>query len=100
MPLESYRRNGKLKVRNNYKDGEVDGKLEEFLPNGRLFRKVYFKNGEEISPNYFYSNGKLIAQGFFKNDKRDGLWKFFRSNGKLKSKKTYRNGEVISSEKF
>ena len=65
----SYYKNGQLKSKENYKDGNLDGPLEGY-----------------------YSNGQLEVRGNFKDGRKDGQEKYFDEEGNITKTKEYKDG--------
>jgi len=80
--IEHQNSNGKL-------DGEVD-----FYINGKITRKVAFKNGllDGWTINY-YANGEIQKKSYYKDNKKDSIEFTYYSNGKIKSKESFKNGK-------
>ena len=70
--VETYYENGKLKSRENYKDGNLDG-----------LREVW------------HMNGKLKSRETYKDDKLDGLYETWYDNGKPCSRANYKDGVAV-----
>ena len=49
-PFESYYKNGELKEKGTYKDGEWDGLVESYYENGQLKTKATYKDDERDGP--------------------------------------------------
>ena len=67
----SYNNDGQLEYREHFKDGKVDGLVEEYHENGQLKVRTNYKDG-----------------------KRDGLRETFDVNGNPVSKGNYTDGEL------
>lgn len=114
----SFSENGNVLFKLNYKNGMLDGVLNEFTESGVPVSEIIYKNNiidgtfkqyypdgnpKEISmyskgkkngtENLFYPNGKRMSVGEYKNGTRDGLWKYYYNTGKRKSEGRYKNGK-------
>jgi len=67
-----YFKNGKPKIKGNYKDGKLDGKWEEY-----------------------HKNGHLKSQGNYIDGNKDGEWTDFNKNGELIKKVSWNEGKQI-----
>ncbi len=54
-PFESYLKNGQLKSKANYKDGENNGLYERYHDNGQLHYKTNYKDGK-LNGDWKYYN--------------------------------------------
>ena len=65
----SFRENGQLESKVNYKDGKKDGFHESFYEKRQLRSKENHKDGKKhgLSERY-HENGQLAFKGCFKND--------------------------------
>ncbi len=97
----------KLKLKEHYVHGKLDGLSEKWNCNGRhyLVRSTEYKKGKEdgISrtyDNYNFKNGKLVSVETYKNGKKDGISKQYHSDGKLCCLNTYKNGILEGESKF
>ncbi len=108
----------------NYKDGEIDGEIIEYYPDGKIQYKVNFIDGKkqgksityyhsgkiDVEKNYidnkldgaykeYHFNGQLFKEGNNIDGMSEGIWKTYYSNGQLESEKTYTKGEINGIEK-
>ena len=71
-----------------------EGQVLYYHPNGKLFHKANYKNGElQGKRDIYYETGELKERGRYVKGKRNGIWKTFYKNGKIESKGKYTNGE-------
>ena len=67
-----------------------DGPWIAYHPNGQLWAKGTYKDGELDGPYVsYYENGQLEKQGTFKDGKMDGPWVYYYENGQLRSEGIY-----------
>ena len=69
--------NGKIKTRNHYSNGLLNGVYESFRKTGQL----------EIKGKY--TNGKI-----------DGIWQWYDKNDQIVEERTYKNNVVLKEEFF
>jgi len=89
----------KLKVREHYHHGQLDGLSEEWRCMGKhyLIRSTEYKNGkkdgiEKIYDDINHRDGSLYSSIRYKNGKKHGVSKIYHSKGKLCCLDTYKNG--------
>ena len=93
-----------------YKDGKRIGELKEFYRNGKLKVRQYYKNDTLNDSAFFYhENGKLKYFQYMKDFKKNGTWKKYNEDGKVyeeinfkddylngySTTYTYRSGKVL-----
>ena len=71
--VKTYRDNGRLRAKLNYKNGKRHGLCEEWDKNGQIFYRANYENGE------FH-----------------GLYEEWDENSQLCSRVNYKNGEIVS----
>jgi hypothetical protein len=87
-------REGKVRVRENLKNGLREGLFERYLENGTLTYRANYKEGKYDGLSETYrDNGTLMLRQNYKNDKLDGLVYIYSRNGMLSSLWDYKNGE-------
>ena len=96
---ETFHTNGKLKSRTNYQSindgGKRNGLWETYRENGQLYDKANFKDGELHGLWETHNeNGQLNRKGNWKDGKRHGLKEHYYENGQLKRKENYKDGEL------
>ena len=106
----TFHKNGSLAKIKTYKEGEFNGKYEEFHFNGQKLASAHFEtdNISDTAVRYYsngnlrltiildslqngkllryYKNGKLHVEGQFTKGLRSGDWKTYNSKGELVSK--------------
>lgn len=87
--------NGKIARKMTYRNGELEGELEEYHANGQLLSKGTFKAGEEHGRiEDLYSNGKPFEVRDHIEGERHGEFLRYWDNGQLRDKLIYVNGNV------
>jgi antitoxin component YwqK of YwqJK toxin-antitoxin module len=68
-------------------------RIERF-ENGAISRRVQIANGEKqgLMTDY-YPDGRLLAERWFKDDRQDGRTVIYYSSGKIKEAQYYQHGE-------
>ena len=86
----TFRKNGLLQSRINYKDGKQEGLFEMFYANGRLQSRFNMKDGKKDGlSEVFWGNGQFKTRTNFKGGRKDGL-----------SERATENGEVVRTENW
>jgi antitoxin component YwqK of YwqJK toxin-antitoxin module len=58
----------------NFKNGEYEGELKEWYPNGQMYKDFNYENGYESGMQSAWEiNGKLLANYDVKNGRKYGL---------------------------
>ena len=79
-----FRDDGQLEFRENYREGVLDGLVENFHENGQIDMRGNWRDGKEEGLfEGFWDDGKLRSKGNYKDGKTDGLWDGFWDNGQL-----------------
>lgn len=96
-----YYRDGKILskgfIKSLGKDREYTGKHLSFHRNGKLAKKVFYNNDNELHGKLIalFDNGKRNYTGSFTKGNPKGLWKYYHYNGNLASKFYYDiNGDI------
>lgn len=91
----SYHSNGKLSKKCNYKNGELDGEWLEYYENGNLKEELMYKEGIPIG-NYivYHKNGNVAIKCNYDNGKLNGEYVKYYENNKIAVKCSYKNGEL------
>jgi antitoxin component YwqK of YwqJK toxin-antitoxin module len=85
---------GRPKLWREVKDGFADGLWMEWLENGNLRYRAYWKKGKGDGLwQYFHDNGKLRSEGFYSEDLAEGVHYEWHDNGQLRVKRIYRNNK-------
>lgn len=97
----------KLKLKEHYVHGKLDGLSEKWNCDGRhyLMHSIAYKNGKKDGicrtyDSWNFKNGKLFSVETYKNGKKNGVSKQYHSNGKLCCLNTYKNGILEGESKF
>ena len=90
---EEYYKNGALKAKASFKDG--NGYREEYDEKGTLRKKSFYMNGKLDGYTEEYDeNGVLRKKSLYKNGKLDGYTEEYDENGVLRKKSFYKKGEL------
>ena len=85
----TYYPNGKITEEIGYKNGIKEGENNYYSPDGILLKKLLHENGELHGPiSYYDANGNVVIEGNYMEGKKKGLWKY------------YKNGKVVLEETF
>ena len=95
-----YYKNGNVKRSIEYKNGILDGVVENFREDGKL---IHMETWKEKSLHGFFKTydekNDSISTGFFNNLHESGEWKTYDKNGVLVSKLVFDDkGNLISKE--
>ena len=82
--------NGRIKVRGQTKDGEVNGKWEHFYSNGKLERNSQNRIGKLVSLKVWLPDGQPCPHS--QVEKGNGIWNMYEEDGTLKERRTFRDG--------
>jgi antitoxin component YwqK of YwqJK toxin-antitoxin module len=83
--------NGRLKAEYTLLNGELNGKITIYHPNGRIMKTGNYINGKRSGIFVeFDENGEKTSEYVTSNDLKNGIFKFFE-NGKLSYSLTYKN---------
>ena len=92
---KEWHENEQLKLRENYKNGNLDGPSEEWYENGHLKTRGDWKNGNrEGIKESFYENGQLKARATYKDGNRNGLYEEWDEKGNLVVRENYKDGKL------
>ncbi|HYG39517.1 MAG TPA: hypothetical protein VD908_12895 [Cytophagales bacterium] len=81
---------GNLSAIENYKEGSLEGKSQNFYKNGTLkYENNFVKDVKEGPYTYFYPNGKIQEEGWYKNGLKEGYWNTYYIDGTLQSRLYY-----------
>ncbi|MDY3883902.1 toxin-antitoxin system YwqK family antitoxin [Porphyromonas somerae] len=87
--------NGQIEQRENYKNGLLDGLLERWNCKGNLIARGNYKNGKAhglYEKWDKWSDGVLESREQYKEDMLDGIRELYYSDGSLKSRQMYSVG--------
>ncbi len=87
-----YYRNGQIKAKVSYLNGELNLDCQWWRENGLPLQKGAFSSGVQIGFwQRFYDNGQLWDEGHYDNTgKKIGEWHTYAKNGVLKTKKNHK----------
>ena len=85
-----YYKNGKLKWKGEYKEGNIAGKWEFWNENGMKIYEVHYDN-DTLDGNFisWYSSGKVKEQGSYKLNKKSGKWITYDEKGTILESQMY-----------
>ena len=90
---KGYYRDGKLRVKVNYKNGKKEGKGSKYYPEGKEQARIYYKDGLKHGKSvWFYKSGKPYRVTYYHEGKMHGPRRKYFENGKLKSEIIYKYG--------
>ena len=76
--------NKKIKAIANFSKGELNGRYQEFYPNGAKKNILSFtSNNRNGVAKYYDKNGNLIIEGNYKDNKKIGTWHFYTTYQEL-----------------
>lgn len=82
----------------NYKDGELDGEVITYYPDGKPTEIFPYENGKIHGLMKRYSNeGVVLDEVTYKNGRRNGLAKYYNTNGQLLYSGMYENDLKVGS---
>jgi len=87
---------GELRRIRNFSNDTLDGLIQIFYKNGKIWGESIYKNGSWVSERQFHKNGKLKSECNFKNGKRHGFYTYRDTTGEILIEKMYENGEIIN----
>ena len=77
-----------------YRDGQREGRFENFYPGGVFKGRGTYENGLKEGPDEsYYENGQISSRGTYRDGQRDGPSENYNENGQLFSKWSYKDGE-------
>lgn len=84
---------GKLMAREHYEAGDLQGKAENFYPNGQRASLEFWKDDlQEDSAYYYHSSGVLHRKGRYESGVYQGVWFTWFANGKPEQRIAYVDG--------
>ena len=93
----TFRKNGLMRSRINYKNGKQEGLFELFHANGRVQSKFNMKGGKKDGlSETFWENGELKTRQNFKDGKEDGLFEWATENGEVVRTENWKDGVKIN----
>ena len=74
------------RLEGNIKDGQAEGKVILYYPNGQINSESEFKNGKCLSPEKtYYENGNLQSEKDCQNGEYTGFLRIYYENGQIKT---------------
>lgn len=75
-----------------YKDGKRIGELKEYYRNGKLKVRQYYKDDRLNDSAFFYhENGNIKYFQYLKDSKKEGTWKKYNEQGKVYEEISFKN---------
>ncbi len=98
--VKDYSPNGSLERERAYKDNELHGVFREYA--GHVLRlERYYENGYlQGKNNEFGPDGALRVEEFYKNGKLDGSSKTYGSDGRVEVERAYERGDLKMERTF
>ena len=86
-------KNGNLNRKGNFKRGKKHGLWERYYKTGKLEYKINYKDGikDGLEEEYF-TTGKLMSKGTYKGGKKNGLFEYYTNNGLIEKTESWKNG--------
>jgi antitoxin component YwqK of YwqJK toxin-antitoxin module len=92
---KGYFKDGKLRVKLQYKNGKKQGKGSKYYSTGTEQARIFYKDGKKHGKSiWFYKNGKPYRITQYVNGVIHGDRKKYYQNGQLMSVLPYKNGEA------
>ena len=94
--IESYYKNGQLKIIGEFSDGKKIGNWVEYYMSGVKKSEGQFNKGKKNGKwLYYFLNSKTREKQFYIDGNKDGLWEKFDVDGSIKQTESYQNGKWI-----
>lgn len=94
-----YLPDGKKSEEKEFKNDLQHGEFKEYFDGVNLKARGRYVDGQlEGRVAYFYPNGTEVAAGYYRNGKKNGPWIYKTESGKIREKELYRDG-VLAGEK-
>ena len=94
--IESYYKNGQLKIIGEFSDGKKIGNWVEYYMSGVKKSEGQFNKGKKNGKwLYYFLNSKTKEKQFYIDGNKDGLWEKFDVDGSIKQTESYQNGKWI-----
>ena len=91
-----FRDDGQLEFRENYREGVLDGLVENFHENGQIDLIGNWRDGKEEGLfEWFWDDGKLKSKGNYKDGKKDGLWEYYDEEGNRTKTEEWKDDKLI-----
>jgi len=90
-----YDKKGTLIQELEYRNGVIDGEIISYNPDGKIKIRAKYKDGELNGiVREYYPNGNIKTESTYKNNVQDGAAKSYYEDGKLKSEEFYIQGTL------
>lgn len=86
---ENYDSEDKVWLRQEYKDGKLDGSSEMYK-GSKIINKSVYKAGKKHGVSLTYSGDQLTTEAYYENDLRNGVHRVF-NNGKIITENNYKD---------
>jgi len=108
---ENYDNDGKVWLRQEYKDGKQHG-ISEMYNGGKIVTKSEYKAGKKHGLSLTYMGDNVSTESYYENDLKNGLSKNYGPDGKLSVEinykndkrngpyRTYNNGEIMTETNY
>lgn len=74
------------------KNGQIDGLMKDFYPDGSPKGERYFENGMQVGKTtLYYNNGEIMEVQYYENGLKNGGDTVFYESGKVKFAVTYKD---------
>ncbi len=91
---------GILKVKENYRNGLLNGIKTTYYPNGNLKSSINYTDGKEDGYyKGYFSNKTLEKEGWYTNGKAEGFWFFYNPKGTLVAENYYHLDQLQGDKK-
>ncbi|MCX7954275.1 MAG: toxin-antitoxin system YwqK family antitoxin [Bacteroidales bacterium] len=82
-----------------YKNGKLNGIYREYFENKLVKLEITYINGVRNGPiTVYYDNGKKYIEGYYKNDLPEGKWIKYDRNGNIEKEYKYVKGELENQQ--
>ena len=82
-----YYPNGKEAERANYKNGKLEGSSKWYAENGKILKELLYTNDALNGPaKYYDAEGNIKSEGIYRNDLKHGVWNYYENGKLVKSK--------------
>lgn len=91
--VEEYYSTGQIEIRGEFKDGNRTGDWTEYFDNGQVKSKGEYEDGDKSGDWIeYFENGKIYTQGSYVNGLKQGEWEEFSNDGFLYEQAHYSIG--------
>ena len=82
-----YYPNGKEAERTNYTNGKREGRSLWYAENGNILKELLYMNDAlNGTAKYYDGDGNIKSEGVYRNDLKHGIWKYYEDGKLIKSK--------------